>query len=187
MLVGAACSGKTTLLKVTIDIAKILHKMEFNKRQKAFLRQKATKMGIPYTEEEHGDGIKLDTNDPFVTKEFLPTAEEKKLLSATQIFHDFVAQVINPKSMDHEKFFGIYNTENNEWTDGCITKMFRTAAVSSKKTDKMNLIVIDGPIEPNWAENLNSVMDDNKKLCFGAGEFIALNSQMKVMFEANDL
>jgi ABC-type polar amino acid transport system ATPase subunit len=32
MVVGAACSGKTTLLRVTIDIAKILHKMEFNRR-----------------------------------------------------------------------------------------------------------------------------------------------------------
>jgi dynein heavy chain len=122
-----------------------------------------------------------------LTKEFLPTAEEKKLLSATQIFHDFVYQVINPKSMDHEKFFGVYNSESNEWTDGCITKMFRTAAAASTKTDKTNLIIIDGPIEPNWAEDLNSVMDDNKKLCFGAGEFIALNERMKVLFEASDL
>jgi hypothetical protein len=48
-------------------------------------------MGIPYTEEEKGDGIKLDTNDPFLTKEFLPTAEEKKLLTATQIFYDFTS------------------------------------------------------------------------------------------------
>jgi dynein heavy chain, axonemal len=65
--------------------------------------------------------------------------------------------------------------------------MFRTAANLSTKNDKMNLIVIDGPIEPNWAEDLNSVMDDNKKLCFGAGEFISLNKQMRVLFEASDL
>jgi hypothetical protein len=41
-------------------------------------------MGIAYTEEEHGDGIKLDPDTPAsVTKEFLPSGEEKKLLSAT--------------------------------------------------------------------------------------------------------
>jgi ABC-type cobalamin/Fe3+-siderophores transport system ATPase subunit len=32
MLVGNACSGKTTLLKITIDVAKLLNKMEYNRR-----------------------------------------------------------------------------------------------------------------------------------------------------------
>jgi hypothetical protein len=35
--------------------------------------------------------------------------------------------IINPKAMDHEKFFGNYNTESSEWTDGCLTKIFREA------------------------------------------------------------
>lgn len=125
MILGAPVTGKTTLLKTMNDIAKILNKMEFNKRQKAFLRQKATRMQIPFTEDEKGDTIKLDTNDPVVTKEFLPTPEEKKMIQLTQIFKDTEAHIINPKAMEPEKFFGVYNSENSEWTDGCLTKLFR--------------------------------------------------------------
>jgi hypothetical protein len=40
-------------------------------------------MGIPYTEESRGDTIKLETKDPFITKEFMPSAEEKQLISST--------------------------------------------------------------------------------------------------------
>jgi dynein heavy chain len=48
-------------------------------------------------------------------------------------------------------------------------------------------MVIDGPIEPNWVENLNSVLDDNRKLCFGAGESIGLTDKMKIVLETYDL
>ena len=83
MIVGGPATGKTTLFKVMCDIAKILNKMEYNKRQKQFLKQKAFRMGIPFTEESRGDTIKLDTKDPNITKEFLPNTEEKQLISAT--------------------------------------------------------------------------------------------------------
>jgi hypothetical protein len=38
MIVGKPVTGKTTLLKIVKDISKILNKMEFAKRQKAFLK-----------------------------------------------------------------------------------------------------------------------------------------------------
>jgi dynein heavy chain len=36
------------------------------------------------------------------------------------------------------------------------------------------LINFDGPIEPDWVENLNSVLDDNKVLNLITGETIKL-------------
>ena len=83
MILGAPVTGKTTLLRTMNDIAKILNKMEFNKRQKVFLKQKATRMQIPFSEDEKGDAIKLETTDPVITKEFLPTPEEKRLIAHT--------------------------------------------------------------------------------------------------------
>ena len=87
--------------------------------------------------------------------------------------------------MTPDQFFGSWKEESSEWSDGCLTKLFKLA--KDDKSTKLKVIVIDGPIEPNWVENLNSVLDDNKKLSFGAGESIALTDKMKVVMEAAEL
>jgi dynein heavy chain len=47
--------------------------------------------------------------------------------------------------------------------------------------------VFDGPIDPIWVENLNSVLDDNKKLTLNTGETIKLSSSMNILIEAENL
>jgi len=75
-----------------------------------------------------------------------------------------------------------------EWTDGVFTSILRTILSNQKgEADKRHWVVFDGDVDPEWAENLNSVLDDNKLLTLPSGERLGIPDNMRIILEVDSL
>lgn len=111
-------------------------------------------------------------------------------MKALTIFEsvEHTSVVISPKVFSKEHLYGKFDALTKQWTDGLFTSVLRRIQENARgELEKRTWIVFDGDVDPIWAENLNSVLDDNRVLTLPTGERLVLPSSVSIVFETTNL
>ena len=96
--------------------------------------------------------------------------------------------VVDPKAISKDDLYGKLDSTTAEWTDGVFTGILRKIIDNARgEMTKRHWIIFDGDVDPEWAENLNSVLDDNKLLTLPSGERLSIPPNVRIMFEVETL
>jgi len=93
---------------------------------------------------------------------------------------------LNPKAITPKQMYGFQDPVANEWVEGIFTSLWKRSNDPKKKAVNQ-WMVMDGPVDAIWIEDLNTVLDDNRMLTCANGDRIPMLASMKAMFEPEDL
>ncbi|RHY35268.1 hypothetical protein DYB32_000234 [Aphanomyces invadans] len=106
-------------------------------------------------------------------------------------------QVIAPRSITLGQLYGSMAASTKTFQDGILTQFLRklsgqgntsTAAVSVPHLSSVTKawLVLDGDVDPFWADGFNTLLDDTAQLLLVTGEAIPLPPQARLLFESTD-
>lgn len=120
------------------------------------------------------------------------TEKEDSEIQPDPWFCQIIIQLLNPKSVGKNDLYMCKDEVTQTWEDGIVAKIMREAEEEekeegNKKISKRKWVVFDGPVDALWIEDMNTVLDDSRKLCLPDGSNIRIPLFMNLLFEVNDL
>ncbi|XP_029051229.2 cytoplasmic dynein 2 heavy chain 1 [Osmia bicornis bicornis] len=107
----------------------------------------------------------------------------RKLLcdALTKIGETVVQFHVYPGAMPKSRLLGRVDHQTREWKEGLLSSAVGSAG------DSTTWVILNGDVEPDWAEALNSALDDNRLLTLPNGVGVKLGSGTKFIFETHKL
>ncbi|KOX76673.1 Cytoplasmic dynein 2 heavy chain 1 [Melipona quadrifasciata] len=107
----------------------------------------------------------------------------RKLLcdALTKIGETIVSFHVFPGAMPKSRLLGRVDPQTREWKEGLLSSAVGLAG------DSTTWIILNGDVEPDWAEALNSALDDNRLLTLPNGVGVKLGPRTKFIFETHKL
>jgi len=100
-------------------------------------------------------------------------------------FNTVETSILNAKSLIQKQLYGFFDRETKEWRKGLL--QVKMSDLIEKEKAIIKWLIFDGPVDTLWIENMNSLLDDNKKLCLEDSSSIPLGDNMNIFFEVDDL
>jgi len=92
---------------------------------------------------------------------------------------------MNPKAVKPQEMYGMTDPQSQEWVTGVFAAIW--ARANTKGNSFFTWIMMDGPVDAIWIEDLNTVLDDNKILTLANGDRMPMTDMCKIMFEVETL
>ncbi|XP_032668403.1 cytoplasmic dynein 2 heavy chain 1 [Odontomachus brunneus] len=89
--------------------------------------------------------------------------------------------IVYPGAVPKSRLLGHVNPQTREWKEGVLSSAITSAG------DSATWIIFNGDVEPDWAEALNSALDDNRLLTLPNGIGVRLGSGTRFIFETHKL
>ena len=96
---------------------------------------------------------------------------------------------LSPKAINTDELLGSFD-KNKVWRYGILSSIMKKMCKNDapfRPSMKLKWIILDGDIDPDWIESLNTVMDDNKVLTLNNGDRFPLDEHMRLIFEISNL
>jgi dynein heavy chain len=96
---------------------------------------------------------------------------------------------LDPKAVSSDELFGTLS-KTKEFKNGVLSSIIKFQCKEMgkyKPHHKMKWAILDGDIDPEWIESLNTVMDDNKVLTLVSNDRFPLTPSMRLVFEISNL
>ncbi|XP_029790782.1 dynein heavy chain 14, axonemal [Suricata suricatta] len=88
---------------------------------------------------------------------------------------------------DAANVFQLDSSDIADMDDNILKKMKKDDKIPESQNYDWQWIVLDGPVDTFWVENLNTMLDDTRMLCLANSERIALTDKIRVVFETDSL